>query len=119
MLNMKWITVKNISLLATIFFASAVPAADQKPLNSRDGKSINFPESYDYPMPRGAGYETALKCRICHSFGYVLNQGKQSRFFWEHVTHKMVDVYKAPITPDEEKIIADYLYTHYGNGKEK
>ena len=51
---------------------------------------------------------------MCHSLGYILNQGKQNRSFWEHETHKMVEAYKAPITPDEEKVIVDYLSKYYG-----
>ena len=81
------------------------------------GKIIEFPSSYDYPMQKGPGYETVQKCSICHSFGYILNQGKVSRSYWEHETHKMVTAYKAPIKPEEEKIIVNYLTSFYGNGK--
>lgn len=68
-------------------------------------------------MEKGRGYDAVQKCSICHSYGYILNQGKVSRAFWEHETRKMVASYNAPITPDEEKVIVDYLVTHYGNGE--
>jgi len=53
-------------------------------------------------------------CQWCHSYGYILNQGKQSRQFWNKVVVKMRDVYKAPITDRDEKIIIEYLFKHYG-----
>ena len=84
---------------------------------SDNGKSIQLPASYDYPMEKGPGYETVLKCRMCHSLGYILNQGKQSRSFWEHETQKMIAAYKAPITPEDATVIVNYLFTYYGNGK--
>ncbi len=58
-------------------------------------------------------------CQWCHSYGYILNQGKQSREYWEHVTNRMRDVYNAPILKNDEKSINDYLFRHYGNGEIK
>lgn len=58
-------------------------------------------------------------CLTCHSFGYILNQDKQSRTFWEEKVHKMVHAFKAPIAPKDQQYIAQYLFEHYGNGKEK
>jgi len=54
-------------------------------------------------------------CQWCHSFGYITNQGKQSREFWHKVVVKMRDVYKAPISKRDEKITTDYLFKNYGN----
>jgi hypothetical protein len=56
---------------------------------------------------------------MCHSLGYVLNQGKQSKTFWEHKVKKMIVHFKAPISNEDAKIVADYLYKNYGNGKIK
>ena len=58
-------------------------------------------------------------CQWCHSYGYILNQGKQSKEFWHKVVLKMREVYKAPITARDEILATDYLYKHFGNGKEK
>ena len=58
-------------------------------------------------------------CQWCHSYGYVLNQGKQSREFWHKVVVKMRDVFKAPITKEDEKTVTQYLFKHYGNKKLK
>jgi len=54
-------------------------------------------------------------CQWCHSFGYVTNQGKQSKKFWNDVVVKMRDVYKAPISKKDEQITTEYLFRHYGN----
>ena len=56
-------------------------------------------------------------CQWCHSYGYILNQGKQSREFWNSVIVKMRDVYKAPITKQDEKLLSDYLFKYYGDSK--
>jgi hypothetical protein len=56
-------------------------------------------------------------CQWCHSFGYITNQGNQSREFWHKVVVKMRDVYKAPISKRDEKITTDYLFRNYGNGR--
>ena len=58
-------------------------------------------------------------CQWCHSYGYILNQGKQSREFWHKSVVKMREVFKAPITKEDEKTVTDYLFKHYGNGKLK
>lgn len=58
-------------------------------------------------------------CQWCHSYGYILNQGKQSKEFWNRAVVKMREVYKAPITARDEILATDYLYKHFGNGKLK
>ncbi len=56
-------------------------------------------------------------CQWCHSFGYVTNQGKQSKKFWNDVVVKMRDVYKAPISKKDEQTATEYLFRHYGNAE--
>jgi hypothetical protein len=48
-------------------------------------------------------------CLACHSADHVLNQPPLSREHWQEVVHKMVTAYKAPISPDDEKQIVEYL----------
>ena len=60
--------------------------------------------------------ETNANCLTCHSFGYVINQGRQSRKFWKGKVDKMIIHFKAPITDQDAEIITDYLAKHYGNG---
>lgn len=58
-------------------------------------------------------------CQWCHSFGYILNQGKLSKESWHKIVVKMREVYKAPITKEDEKTTTEYLFKHYGNAKLK
>ena len=58
-------------------------------------------------------------CQWCHSYGYIINQGKQSKKFWEKIVHKMKNNYKAPINARDEKLAVSYLFKHFGNGKEE
>ncbi len=53
-------------------------------------------------------------CQWCHSYGYIINMGKQNREFWTHVVRKMRDTFKAPITKKDEKIVIEYLMRHFG-----
>ena len=48
-------------------------------------------------------------CLACHSADHVLYQPLLSRETWTEVVHKMVTAYKAPISPDDEKQIVEYL----------
>jgi len=59
------------------------------------------------------------QCLSCHSFGYMINQGHQSKAFWKGKVDKMIIHFKAPITDEDAGYITDYFFTHYGNGKEK
>jgi len=76
--------------------------------------------SISYKMKPGKGVETVqANCLMCHSFGYVLNQGTQPRIFWREKIHKMIHAFGAPISKKDAKIIEQYLFTNYGNGKKK
>jgi len=73
----------------------------------------------DFPMKKGKGeYSTRGKCNMCHSFGYVINQGKQSKEFWLEKTVKMIEVFNAPIRAEDVEVVVDYLYTNYGNAQD-
>ena len=76
--------------------------------------SITFPIAVDQDFK-----VMQRNCQWCHSYGYILNQGKQSREFWNKSVVKMREVFKAPITKEDEKIITEYLFKHYGNSKLK
>ena len=73
----------------------------------------------DFPMKEGKGmYSTRGKCNMCHSWGYTLNQGLQSKKFWREKVMKMIIVFKAPIkTPEDIDTVVDYLFENYGNGE--
>lgn len=74
-----------------------------------------------FPIKMGKGFDTVqANCLTCHSFGYMINQGKQSRQFWEEKVQKMIKAFKADMISDKDaKIITDYLFEQYGNGKLK
>jgi mono/diheme cytochrome c family protein len=73
-----------------------------------------------FPIKMGKGFDTVqANCLMCHSFGYILNQGRQPRKFWRGKVDKMIKEFKAPIDEKSAKIVTDYLFKHYGNGKLK
>jgi len=77
-------------------------------------KPIEMPY-VDYPMAKGDHDEVAQQyCLICHSWGYVLNQGKKSRPYWTGTVAKMVNEFKAPIGKEDQQTIINYLVKHYG-----
>jgi len=73
-----------------------------------------------YEIKMGQGFDSVqANCLMCHSFGYIINQGPQSREFWSKKVDKMITHFKAPIMKEDAKVVTDYLFQHYGNGKLK
>jgi len=65
-------------------------------------------------MKNAKGIDTfQANCSMCHSYGYILNQGKQSHKFWEGKVNKMIHAFKAPISKEDAKIITEYLSKNY------
>lgn len=96
-------------LLLILAFCAAMFAQVNKP--------VEVPYiSYEIKMGQGFD-EVNSNCLMCHSFGYITNQGPQSRAFWKGKVDKMITHFKAPIADNDAKIIVDYLAKHYGNGK--
>jgi cytochrome c5 len=61
-------------------------------------------------LPAGTGSEViASNCTACHSADHTLNQPSLSREEWHTVVDKMITAYRAPITPEDAKVIVDYL----------
>ncbi len=87
------------------------------PLTAQVDEKVEVPY-IDFPIKMGKGFNTVQStCLMCHSFGYILNQGPQARQHWKEVIHKMRTAFKAPINDKDAKIIEDYLTEYYGNGK--
>ncbi|EDZ63079.1 hypothetical protein CBGD1_698 [Sulfurimonas gotlandica GD1] len=96
-------------LLITLLLASCLAAEYTK--------KVQLP-SITFQMAEDDNFKAMQRnCQWCHSYGYILNQGKQSRKFWNKSVVKMREVYKAPITARDEKTVTDYLFKHYGNGE--
>ena len=71
-----------------------------------------------YEVKMGQNFvDVQANCLSCHSFGYIINQGRQSRKFWAGKVQKMITHFKAPIDAKTSKLITDYLAAYYGNGK--
>lgn len=101
----------------TIIIASILTTSVFAQIN--ENEKINTPY-IDFPMKEGKGKETTeANCLICHSFGYMLNQGERSKSFWAGKVKKMKKVFKAPIAEEDMITITDYLFENYGNGKLK
>ena len=96
--------------------ASPAPAAPAMAANSVSvggfaltSLNVELPES-DREFPPGPGMEVAqANCAACHSVGMVLNQPALSHVTWETEVHKMVAVYKAPVSDEDAKTIVAYL----------
>ena len=89
----------------------AVRAADQK--------TITLPP--DNPMATlapGPGMEVARdNCGACHSTDYIVRQPRGDAKQWGPEVAKMIKVFGAPISPENEKTIVEYLASAYGPNK--
>ena len=102
--------MKKIVLITALSFSALFAQVKEK---------IEVPNIH-YEMKKGQGFETVqANCLMCHSFGYILNQGLQPRKFWHGKIEKMIHAFKAPINKKDKKVIENYLFKNYGNGKEQ
>lgn len=61
-------------------------------------------------LPDGPGRtEFVASCRTCHSARYILDQPRLPRKTWVAEIDKMKSAYGAPIPPDMQPAIVDYL----------
>jgi cytochrome c5 len=105
---MKQIIVTLLLLQGSLFAA-----------NEEMHKGIKMP-FIEFPMKPGKGmYSTKGKCNMCHSWGYTINQGPQSKAFWRKKVVKMITIFHAPIKNEDVEEVVEYLYANYGNGKEE
>ncbi len=89
------------------------------PLSAQVKESVEVPY-VAFPIKMGKGFDAIqTHCLMCHSFGYIINQGRQSKKFWHGKVIKMVEHFKAPMDEQAIKETTDYLFEHYGNGKLK
>jgi hypothetical protein len=99
-------------LLSTALIGGAVLVSGPgfaDPLNELKSPNVDLPTS-DKMFPEGPGSdEINAGCLACHSADHVLNQPALSREAWQEVVAKMVKAYKAPIDPDMQAKIVDYL----------
>ncbi|MDF1880996.1 sulfite:cytochrome C oxidoreductase subunit B [Sulfurimonas sp. MAG313] len=73
-----------------------------------------------YEIKMGEHFDTIQgQCLTCHSFGYIINQGPQSKAFWSGKVKKMENAFGMDISKKDASSVVDYLFKHYGNGKLK
>ncbi|MBU0720514.1 sulfite:cytochrome C oxidoreductase subunit B [bacterium] len=102
--------MKKIVLIAVLSFTSAFAQVEEP---------VEVP-FIPYEIKMGKGFDAIqANCLMCHSFGYIINQGRQSKDFWNKKVLKMVIHFKAPISKEDVEITTDYLFEHYGNGELK
>ena len=86
----------------------APPASSAEPIEL-ESATIELPFG-DMTFPPGPGVEAVSRnCNFCHSAGMVLYQPALSKSAWTKIVDKMIDVYKAPVSPDDIPEIVDYL----------
>lgn len=86
----------------------AVGAADQKTITLP-------PDNALATLAPGSGMEVArANCGVCHSTDYIVRQPRGDAKQWQAVVTKMVKVFGAPIRPQDEKAIVEYLSSAYG-----
>jgi hypothetical protein len=69
----------------------------------------------DPPIPLGPHREEfRTACTVCHSSRLVFTQPRLTQKQWNGVVHKMVAVYGAPLSGDDEKQIVSYLQRVHG-----
>lgn len=82
------------------------PASPEVTLNS---VSIALPADTE-TLPEGPNADlVTARCTACHSAGMILTQPALSRAQWQATVAKMREVYKAPVPPQEDAAIVEYL----------
>lgn len=78
-------------------------------------KSIKLPpDNRLAKLKPGPGVEvTQAKCGLCHSADYIVTQPRSDGKRWAAAVRKMIQVYGAPLTEQEEKMVVDYLSKAY------
>ena len=68
-----------------------------------------------FPVPMGENREAFItSCVQCHSPRLVFTQPRFAAKKWAEIVAKMANVYKAPLSADEQKKIVAYLSSVHG-----
>ena len=84
-----------------------------------DQKSVTLPpDNAMATLAPGPGMEVAqANCGVCHSTDYIVRQPRGDAKQWGPEVAKMIKVFGAPISPENEKTIVTYLSSAYGPSK--
>ncbi len=100
-----------VPLAVLVLTPLALWAADQKTITLP-------PDNAMATLAPGPGMEIArANCGTCHSTDYIVRQPRGDAKQWGPEVAKMIRVFGAPISPENEKIIVEYLTTAYGPAK--
>ena len=71
---------------------------------------VTMDPAWDLELPEEPHRDVfQTSCLICHSARLPLSQPAFHREQWVEIVHKMVAVYGAPMTPEDESRVVDYL----------
>ena len=91
-----------MAMLCTTFCSAVTvaAAAGEKPVQIKNAPGADKVEA---------------NCAACHSLDYIpMNSTFLNAAGWDAEVTKMISAFGAPISPDDAKIIGDYLKANYG-----
>ena len=94
--------MKTLTLTTAVTFllAAGAAAADETSIRMREGPEL---------------MTLVANCSGCHSLDYVqMNSRWVKRAGWEAEVKKMVTVMGAPVSPEDQAKLVDYLTREYG-----
>jgi hypothetical protein len=87
-------------LVGLLTLSSASTLADELAIKLKEGPGRDVVET---------------NCGICHSLDYIqMNSPFPDEKLWRAEVVKMIDLFGAPVGPDDAKTIIDYLVSNYG-----
>ena len=90
----------TLATAVAVLLAAAPISADETRIQMRDGPEL---------------MTLVANCSGCHSLDYVqMNSRWVKRAGWEAEVKKMVTVMGAPVTPEDQAKLVDYLTREYG-----
>jgi hypothetical protein len=103
------------NLLHAVILLGALMGSASMPLVARATTALEIkPVKIDLPdsdrMFTGPGADAINNnCLACHSASMVLNQPELSKQAWAAEVSKMINAYKAPVTPADAAAVIEYL----------
>jgi hypothetical protein len=91
-----------ITVLAAAFCGAVAAAAvaEEKPVQLKQAPGADKVEA---------------NCAACHTLDYIpMNSTFLNATQWDAEVTKMINAFGAPISPDDAKVIGDYLKANYG-----
>lgn len=92
--------MKRLWMAVSVLLSSWMIVWGVAPSRAADGGSL--------PVAKNVNVYRA-NCLSCHSSSYVINLPKTTRDVWVAEVKKMVDLYDAKISPENQALIVDYL----------